>query len=83
MQVIFAKGYFFLWRYCRIKFFYIFAPSLTKRHTKGLTHGVIGNTSDFGSEESRFEPWWVNHESLQFYCGLFLWINFSFAKRPK
>jgi hypothetical protein len=25
-----------------------------------LTHGVIGNTSDFGSEESRFETWWVN-----------------------
>jgi hypothetical protein len=22
--------------------------------------GVIGNTSDFGSEESRFETWWVN-----------------------
>lgn len=21
-----------------------------------LTHGVTGNTSDFGSEESRFEP---------------------------
>ena len=28
-----------------------------------LTHGVIGNTSDFGSEESRFEPWWVNIKS--------------------
>ena len=28
-----------------------------------LTHGVIGNTSDFGSEESRFEPWWVNKKS--------------------
>ena len=25
-----------------------------------LTRGVIGNTSDFGSEESRFEPWRVN-----------------------
>ena len=25
-----------------------------------MTHGVIGNTSDFGSEESRFETWWVN-----------------------
>ena len=22
-----------------------------------LSDGVIGNTSDFGSEESRFEPW--------------------------
>ena len=25
-----------------------------------LTDGVIGNTSDFGSEESRFETWSVN-----------------------
>jgi hypothetical protein len=25
-----------------------------------LTHGVIGNTSDFGSAESWFEPRWVN-----------------------
>ncbi len=25
-----------------------------------LTDGVTGNTSDFGSEESRFEPWSVN-----------------------
>jgi len=24
-------------------------------HSK-MTHGVTGNTSDFGSEESRFEP---------------------------
>ena len=22
-----------------------------------MSFGVIGNTSDFGSEESRFEPW--------------------------
>ena len=34
---------------------YIFAPSLEKRQ-KGLTCGVIGNTSDFGSEKFRFEP---------------------------
>ena len=27
-----------------------------------MTHGVIGNTSDFGSEESGFEPLWVNHK---------------------
>ena len=25
-----------------------------------LTHGVIGNTTDFGSAESWFEPRWVN-----------------------
>ncbi len=27
-----------------------------------LSDGVIGNTSDFGSEESRFEPWSDNKE---------------------
>jgi hypothetical protein len=32
-------------------------PRLIRRR---LTHGVIGNTSDFGSEESGFEPLWVN-----------------------
>ena len=26
-----------------------------------LSDGVIGNTSDFGSEESRFEPWSDNN----------------------
>ena len=25
-----------------------------------MSHGVIGNTSVFGTEESRFEPWWDN-----------------------
>ena len=29
-----------------------------------LTRGVIGNTSDFGSEESRFEPWRVNMKGI-------------------
>jgi hypothetical protein len=29
-----------------------------------LTRGVIGNTSDFGSEESRFEPWRVNIKGI-------------------
>ena len=28
-----------------------------------MTHGVIGNTSDFGSAESWFEPRWVNKRS--------------------
>ncbi len=28
-----------------------------------MTHGVIGNTSDFGSAESWFEPRWVNKKS--------------------
>ena len=30
-----------------------------------LTHGVIGNTSGFGSEESWFEPRWVNKEATR------------------
>ena len=30
-----------------------------------LTHGVIGNTSDFGSAESWFEPRWVNTKAAQ------------------
>jgi hypothetical protein len=29
-----------------------------------LSHGVTGNTSDFGSEESRFEPLWDNIREL-------------------
>lgn len=28
-----------------------------------LADGVTGNTSDFGSEESRFEPWSANNET--------------------
>ncbi len=30
-----------------------------------LTCGVTGNTSDSGSEESRFEPWQVNQKQFQ------------------
>ena len=26
-------------------------------HGFEMVYGVTGNTSDFGSEESRFEPW--------------------------
>ena len=26
-----------------------------------MSYGVIGNTSGFGPEESRFEPLWDNH----------------------
>ena len=29
-----------------------------------MTCGVIGNTPDSGSGESRFEPWQVNHSEL-------------------
>ena len=35
-----------------------------------MTHGVIGNTSDFGSEESGFEPLWVNKNAA--FCGFFV-----------
>jgi hypothetical protein len=33
-----------------------------------LTHGVIGNTSDFGSAESWFEPRWVNEKHRERRC---------------
>ena len=38
-----------------------------------MTRGVIGNTSGFGSEESRFEPWRVNQKKgeqkkFSFFC---------------
>ena len=36
--------------------FSIFAPPI-------LLRGVIGNTSDSGSEKSRFEPWRSNHNA--------------------
>ncbi len=29
-----------------------------------MPDGVTGNTSDFGSEESRFEPWSGNYKRL-------------------
>ena len=29
-----------------------------------LADGVIGNTSDFGSEESRFDPWSASTKAL-------------------
>ncbi len=51
-----------------IKKFYNFAASKERL----LTHGVIGNTSDFGSEESWFEPRWVNKKAASrgFFVGL-------------
>ena len=33
---------------------------LYRKDDEGLTCGVIGNTTDFGSVESKFEPWQVN-----------------------
>ena len=37
-----------------------------------LTDGVTGNTSDFGSEESRFEPWSVNYKEALLKRGFFM-----------
>ena len=37
------------------------------RVTNIMSYGVIGNTSDFGSEDSRFEPWWDNRKYLKKY----------------
>ena len=42
-----------------------------------MPDGVTGNTSDFGSEESRFEPWSGNQIKLkpckqQFYKAFFI-----------
>ena len=28
-----------------------------------MADGVTGNTSVFGTEESRFEPWWDNRKN--------------------
>ncbi len=49
-----------------------------------LSDGVIGNTSDSGSEESRFEPWSDNfkNEPLTeyFVSGFFInWLNGHFS----
>ena len=44
-----------------------------------LSDGVIGNTSDSGSEESRFEPWSdnfiINHLQCYFVGGFFILLN--------
>ena len=37
-----------------------------------MTDGVTGNTSDFGSEESRFEPWSVNRKGNPAKAGFFI-----------
>ena len=47
--------------YCwKLIFFYLCTGLRKVSHF--LSDGVIGNTSDFGSEESRFEPWSDNKE---------------------
>ena len=37
-----------------------------------MADGVTGNTSDFGSEESRFEPWSANKEGNPAKAGFFV-----------
>ena len=46
-----------------------FAPAPAERQAT-LADGVTGNTSDFGSEESRFETWSDNERPWRF-PGLF------------
>ena len=43
------------------------------KQMKWLSRGVIGNTSDFGSEESKFEPWRDNWKSMSYneFCDSF------------
>jgi hypothetical protein len=62
--------------------FFLYFCTVFNEKTKGLTRGVTGNTSDFGSEESRFEPWRVNQNEgahnrvLLFYSSRFKNGNF-------
>ena len=42
---------------------FYFCTGFYRKSHPWLTCGVIGNTSDFGSEEFRFEPWQVNKKS--------------------
>ena len=49
----------------RIGFFLYFCTVFNEKTQKGLSRGVTGNTSDFGSEESRFEPWRDNQRIKQ------------------
>ena len=47
-----------------------------------MTHGVIGNTSDFGSEESGFEPLWVNMRPAEMPASVFLPVEVLFLIDP-
>ena len=40
----------------------------TNNNIVKLSHGVIGNTSVFGTEESRFDPLWDNYYKLLINC---------------
>ena len=54
------KFIFFIPAILKIWFFSIFATAFGQKRMSG---SVIGNTSDFGSEESRFEPWPDNEKA--------------------
>jgi hypothetical protein len=45
-----------------------------------LSDGVTGNTSDFGSEESRFEPWSDNFKRTTSAKGVVLFCLYSKCK---
>ena len=51
METLRVLSYFLLKLFVQIKVCSKFASAFT-----ALAYGVTGNTSDFGSEESRFEP---------------------------
>jgi hypothetical protein len=51
--------------------------SVIKVNVVKLSHGVIGNTSVFGTEESRFEPWWDNTKTFDLSGVFFYTIEFS------
>jgi hypothetical protein len=46
----------FGWMLCEINSFFTFASQSTETPAAELSDGVTGNTSGFGSEESKFEP---------------------------
>ena len=52
-----------------------------------LSHGVTGNTSVFGTEESRFEPWWDNSKGVRklapFFVGHGFVVVLLFKAQPK
>ncbi len=56
---------------------FYFCTVFNKRAFKVLTCGVTGNTSDFGSEESRFEPWQVNQYKGSAIKNLHSFFHFS------
>ena len=46
--------------YSTVRLLLIHRPCATERRIRLLSYSVIGNTSGFEPEESKFEPWWDN-----------------------